>query len=286
MTSIHTLKTDIYTFLQTEKNWQESVQPFFLPNLIGIKSSERKSALRLSQMGDRCPRALWYSIHHPELDQLLPPWVQFKFAYGHLVEALVIALAKTCGHEVTGEQDEISYMGVKGHRDCVIDGCLVDVKSASGRGMDKFKGSLATSDTFGYLDQLDGYLSASAEDHLVRVKDKGYLFAVNRDSGHMEMYEHVHRPESITNRIRKYQEIIGRDIPPLCECGTLPLGVNGNISLDVRASYSAQKYSCCPTLRCFLYSDGPKYLTHVAKRPFNAQGPITEVDRYGRVCYN
>ncbi len=196
MTSIHTLKTDIYTFLQTEKDWQTKVQPFFLPNIVGIKpaaSETPSSRLRLSQMGDRCPRALWNSIHHPELDQLLPPWVQFKFAYGHLVEALVIALAKACGHEVTGEQDEIGYMGVKGHRDCVIDGCLVDVKSASGRGMDKFKGSLATSDTFGYLDQLDGYLSASAEDPLVRVKDKGYLFAVNRDLGHMEMYEHVHR---------------------------------------------------------------------------------------------
>lgn len=283
MSSIYTLKADIYSFLQTEKNWQSKCQAFFSPNLVGVKPQE--SSLRLSQMGDRCPRALWYSIHHPELDQPLPPWVQFKFAYGHLVEALVIAIAKACGHEVTGEQDEISYMGVKGHRDAVIDGYVVDVKSASGNGMEKFKGSLATSDTFGYLDQLDGYLSASSEDPLVRVKDKGFLFAVNRDLGHMEMYEHAHRPERITNRIRQYRSIVEKNMPPPCECGTYAHGASGNIALDVRASYSAQKYSCWPNLRCFLFAGGPVFFTHVAKVPTNRDGPITEVDRCGRIVY-
>jgi len=281
LTSIHTLKADIYSFLQTEKNWQAIAANHFSPNLIGIKSENK--ALRLSQMGDKCPRALWYSIHHPELDQPLPPWVQFKFAYGHLVEALVIALAKACGHEVMGEQDEVTFCGVRGHRDCVIDGCLVDVKSASGRGMDKFRGALATQDTFGYLDQLDGYLSACAEDPLVRVKDKGYLFAVNRDLGHMELYEHEHRPEHIEARVRSYQDIIKLDTPPRCNCGVSPYGESGNLALDVRASYSPQKYSCFPNLRCFLYASGPVYFTHVAKRPTNSRGPITEVDRWGRV---
>src|SRR6266849_6159935 len=40
-------------------------------------------------------------------------------------------MAKAAGHEVLGEQDELTLDGVVGHRDCVIDGCIVDVKTTS-----------------------------------------------------------------------------------------------------------------------------------------------------------
>src|SRR5258705_12324610 len=103
-------------------------------------------------MGPRCPKALWHSIHTPEKAEALPPWVLIKFSYGHVIEALAIALAKAAGHTVEGEQGHVEFDGIVGHRDCVIDGCVVDVKSSSSRGFIKFKdNSISHDNPFGYL---------------------------------------------------------------------------------------------------------------------------------------
>lgn len=245
--------------------------------------------LRLSQMGPRCPCALWHSIHRPHLAEPLPASAVVKFTYGHLLEALVISWAKAAGHEVTGEQDELTLDGIVGHRDCIIDGCLVDVKSSSTPSYSKFKeGTIATSDDFGYLDQLDGYLGASLDDPLLKVKDRGYLLAVDKQLGHMCLYEHRFREASIRNRIREYKSIVERDESPACTCGTVPDGESGNIKLDVPASYNAFKFVCFPNnLRTFLYANGPRYLTKVVRRPRRKDGSlITEVDKHGRIVYN
>lgn len=244
--------------------------------------------LRLSQMGPKCPHALWHSIHSPSLAEPLPASAVVKFTYGHLLEALVIAWAKQAGHEVTGEQDELILDGITGHRDCVIDGCVVDVKSAATRSFIKFKDkTLASMDDFGYLDQLDGYIAASADDPLVRTKDRGYLFAVDKQLGHMVLYEHRLREDSIRKRIEYYKQIIGRDTAPPCTCGTVADGSAGNIKLDIPASYNAFKYVCFPHLRTFLYADGPRYLTKVVRRPRRSDGSyIIEVDKHGKVVYN
>jgi hypothetical protein len=245
------------------------------------KRSER-TGLRLSAMGKKCPRALWYSIHHPELGESLPAWATFKYSFGHVIEALAITLARCAGHEVTGEQDVISVDGVQGHRDCVIDGCIVDVKSTSSFGFKKFKEkTLAKDDPFGYLDQLDGYLVGSHDDPLVRVKDKAYIFAIDKQLGHMCLYEHNIRPVHIRQRIESYKEIVALDVPPRCGCTTLPDGKSGNIKLDVQASYSPFKHCCFPHLRTFLYASGPVYLCTVARKP-----DVTEVDKDGNIVYN
>lgn len=247
-----------------------------------FEAVERKPTLRLSQMGPRCPCALWHSIHKPELNEPLPPWAEIKFTYGHILEALAITLAKAAGHEVTGEQDELIVDGIRGHRDCVIDGCLVDVKSSTTRGFAKFKDkTIATSDTFGYLDQLDGYMAGSLEDPLVRVKDKAYLLAIDKQLGHMVLYEHKPRPDQIREVIARYKRIVSLPTAPACECGTVADGKSGNIKLDTKAAYSAQKFSCFPGVRTFLYSDGPRYLTTIKRMP-----DVTEVDRHGNYLYH
>jgi hypothetical protein len=198
----------------------------------------------------------------------MPPWAEVKFAYGHILEALAITLAKAAGHEVTGEQDALTLEGVTGHRDCVIDGCIVDVKSASSRSFQKFKsGQLALDDPFGYLEQLDAYVVSSAADPLVTNKEQGYILAIDKTLGHMVLYEHTARPEHIVTRIRSSRRIVERTEPPRCECGTRPDGKSGNIQLDVRASYSQYKYCCFPSLRTFLYADGPRYLSEVVRVP-------------------
>lgn len=274
MKDIKTLIPDIYSLVQSKDGWFDERLSHTLSGNIATRLSGQfnenpdKPTLRLSKMGPKCPKALWYSIHHPELAEALPPWATIKFAYGHVLEALVIALAKAAGHEVTGEQDVLSLDGIVGHRDCVIDGCVVDVKSASSRMFQKFKSkSFDQMDNFGYLDQLDGYVVASHDDPLVTVKDKGYLLAIDKTLGHMVLYEHTIRPEQIRQRIVLYKGVVAGSTPPPCECGTRPYGTSGNIGLDITASYSPYKYCCFPTLRTFHYSDGPVYLTKVVRVP-------------------
>ncbi len=263
MKSIYTLIPDIY-HLVSQKGWQNgfSLQVTFPGERPG------QTSLRLSQMGPRCPRAFWYSIHEPEAAEPLPAWAEIKYTYGHIIESLVLNLSKMAGHEVTGEQDELIVDGVKGHRDCVIDGCLVDIKSMSTRGIEKLKNkTLAQDDPFGYLDQLDGYSLGSLLDPLVTVKDKAYIFGVDKTLGHMVLYEHECRHENITHRIRELKGIIERVIPPACTCETRTSGSSGNVELGIRASYSPYKHKCFPNLRTFLYSSGPVYLTKVVRVP-------------------
>ena len=288
MPNITELIKDIHDFLGNNEGWfTDEVAKTYSEEVTGrLRQSfgprESVPRLRLSQMGPKCPRQLWYSIHAPSLAEPLPPSAVVKFTYGHLLEALVISWAKAAGHEVTGEQDELDVDGIKGHRDCVIDGCLVDVKSASTLAFRKFKeGTIAQMDDFGYLDQLDGYLLGSRDDNLVRVKDRGYLLAVDKQLGHMCLYEHHFREQSIRSRITDYKRIIELKEPPNCTCRTIPDGQSGNIKLGATASYSAYKWSCFPHLRCFIYAKGPVYLTKVVRKP-----DVIEVDQYGKIVYN
>lgn len=285
--NIHTLIKDIYDVVGSKQGWYTSSVAEGFARQLGttlvenIGRADEVPRLRLSQMGDRCPSALWHSIHSPSLSEALPPQARIKYTYGHVIEALVIAMAKAAGHEVTGEQDAVYVDGIRGSRDCVIDGCVVDVKSASSMAYQKFKtGSIRMDDPFGYLAQLDGYVVGSLDDPLVRVKDRGYLLAVDKTLGHMCTYEHKVRPEFIKARIGEYKSIVELSEAPACTCGTIADGKSGNIKLDMRASYSPQKHLCFPNLRTFLYASGPVYLTKVVRRP-----EVTEVDKNGKIVY-
>lgn len=286
MPTIDTLITDIQKTITNKNGWftEELAKDYSddLSKRLQLQLNDPREGtrkLRLSQMGPKCPRALWYSLHHPELADPLPAWAEIKFAFGHMIEALTICLVKASGHEVTGEQDVLELDGVVGHRDCVIDGCVVDVKSAASLSFNKFKSpDYDKVDTFGYLDQLDGYVVASGSDPLVRVKDKGYLLVVDKQLGHMVLYEHMIREENIRERIKYYKEIANSSNPPICTCRTIPDGKAGNIKLDTKASYSAYKHCCFPMLRTFLYASGPVYLTKVVRLP-----DVPEVNKDGKI---
>ena len=285
--NIHTLIKDIYDVVESQEGWLTESNVEGLTGELGrqlVQSSGQKDSgavLRLSQMGEKCPCQLWHSVHTPSLGEKLPAAARIKYTYGHVIEALVIAMAKAAGHEVTGEQDVLYLDGVKGHRDCVIDGCIVDVKSASSMAYKKFKdGSIKMDDPFGYLAQLDGYTLASADDPLVRVKDRGYLLAVDKTLGHMCLYEHRIRPDFIRGRIQVYKDIVSSPDAPKCTCGTVADGKSGNIKLDMRASYNPYKHQCFPNLRTFLYASGPVYLTKVVRKP-----DVPEVNKDGKVVY-
>ncbi|MGH7238436.1 MAG: hypothetical protein ACREHG_00050 [Candidatus Saccharimonadales bacterium] len=287
MKTIHTLITDIQYLLDKRDGWFTDELSHQFSDAISTRlkghfgAPERTPTLRLSKMGPTCPRALWYSIHHPELATPLPSWAMFKYAYGHIIEGLAIPLAKAAGHAVTGEQDELIVDGISGHRDCVIDGCIVDIKSTSSFSFKKFKdGSIEQDDSFGYLDQLDGYMVGSLEDPLVTVKDRACLLAIDKQLGHMCLHEHGLREQSIRDRIKSHKEIVRLPVPPGCECGTISDGKSGNIKLDTKASYSSYKFCCFPGLRTFLYANGPVYLTTVVRKP-----DVQEIDQHGKAVY-
>lgn len=289
--SISTLIPDIYSLVKTKGGWfhgeiSEEFSHACARRLEQQFQVKKAPTLRLSQMGPKCPCALWHSIHTPAEAEPLPAWAEIKYSYGHIIEAWAIALAKAAGHRVEGEQDELRVDGIVGHRDCVIDGCLVDVKSSSSYGMAKFKdGSIREDDAFGYLDQLDGYLIGSLDDPLVQVKDKAYLFAVDKQLGHMVLYRHESTPQRqsrLIKRIELYKSIVRLPSSPKCTCETTSDGKSGNIKLGVKAAYNPYKYCCFPNLRTFIYAKGPVYLTHVERRP---DPTILEVDRYGKFIH-
>lgn len=285
---IYQLIQDVYNLVVRRDGWFSNELAADLSVEISTRMQsnfgERREppTLRLSKMGDFCPRHLWYSIHHPELAEPLPAPAIIKFSYGHTIEAMAIALAKAAGHDVQGEQDELSVDGIKGHRDCVLDGCIVDVKSCSSRMFEKFeRKTIREDDPFGYLAQLDGYLVGSADDNLVQVKDRAFIWAIDKTLGKMCLYEHKLRSSFIRDRIQRYKGIVAETQPPRCSCGTVPEGKSGNIKLDVKGSYSPFKHCCFPGLRTFLYASGPVYLTRVVRTPDVIEIPKRNMGRMG-----
>lgn len=287
MKRIHTLIPDIYEQLQKRDGWftdevrQEFANEITL-RLSGQLGQPRKEGkLTLSRMGPKCPCQLWHMVHKPELAEKLPPWAEFKYTYGHVIEAIAIGLARAAGHNVTGEQDELVVDGILGHRDCVIDGCIVDVKSSSSQSFSKFtSGSYEQNDSFGYLDQLDGYLVGSLLDPLVEVKDTAYLLAIDKQLGHMVLYTHHIRERHIRERIAKYKRIVELSKPPACTCPETKDGQSGNMKLAFPATYNPFKYCCKPHIRTFVYSDGIRYLTKVVREP---QPHVRELNHEGKV---
>lgn len=277
---IHQLIPDIYNTITTpgwlDADYFSTVLTKRLQTELGEKTEPPR--LRLSQLGPRCPKALWASIHKPEEATPIPAWANNTYAYGHIVEILTLAQARAAGHLVEGEQDVLCADGIYGHRDCILDGHIVDVKSCGRFLFEKLKRkALADDDLFGYLDQLDGYMYASLQDPRVKVHDIGYILGVDKQLGHLILYEHKLREEHIKRRIRTYQDIVASPTPPECTCKSVPHGSSGNKKLDTQASYSVFRHYCFPELRTFIYAkEGPVYLTEVKNKPL-----VLEVDKYG-----
>lgn len=238
---IKKLIPDIYELLQRREDID-------IPHTFHFGDRKEPPTLRLSKMGDICPRHLWYSVHHPELAEPFSSDTLIKFSYGHGVETLCIGLAKLAGHEVTGEQDELYVDGVRGHRDCVIDGYIVDVKSCSQFVFKKLEtGSIREDDSFGYLAQLDGYMVGSDKDDLVRHKDIAYIWGVDKTLGKMCLYEHHLRRDFILDRVARYKQIVGLPSPPRCECKMIYNKKSGTFKPSVQASYSPYRRYCNPS---------------------------------------
>lgn len=221
--------------------------------------------LRFSSLG-RPDRQLWFMAHPEEGSQeKVTAKTYFKFLYGDVIEALLLFLVKEAGHVVEREQEEIEVEGVKGHIDAIIDGTVVDVKSASPFGFKKFKeGRVLEEDPFGYVQQLAGYA-----DVLTPGVGAAWL-AMDKVSGDLcvsTLSSSVIDDNRPAPRIDHLREVIASDeVPALCH-DPVPFGKSGNEKLPTPCSYCPFKFRCHPSLRAFAYSSGPVFLTRVVEEP-------------------
>lgn len=241
-----------------------------------IAKRRPRGILRASNLGTKCKRKLWYLVNLPDKGEEPEAPAKNKFLYGHLIEEYVLWMLKKAGHKVEKRQETVGITlpngtTIEGHIDCVLDGCLTDVKSANSRGMDKFKfNKLAHDDPFGYLDQLDFYRAALDGDPTISDKDHVQFIAVDKELGHViqDVYDRSH--VSVADTRAKVQAAVD-----LCASPELPArgyfaepdGKSGNMQLCMECKYCEFKGSCWPGLRKFIYANGPRWLTKVVKLP-------------------
>lgn len=275
-----TLPEDIFKILDSETNHEVSEENVewageVFKQLLRTRLQKREEAkgedvLRFSALGKK-DRQLWYQANMPETAEKLPGKQHFKFMYGDILEILMLFLAKEAGHEVTHTQYEVEVDGIKGHMDAVIDGVLVDCKSASPYAYQKFKeGNFVFDDPFGYVQQLSGYAHA-----LGNTERAGFLVCdkVHGDICFAEIDQLDIEANPPAPRIEALREVISQGNPPPRCYDDIPEGKSGNRKLSIGCSYCAFKDKCWSDanggkgLRKFIYSRGPVWLTQVKKEP-------------------
>ena len=280
--SIETVVSDVYKLMK-DKNSSKGVDPEaeiekfgeamkdlmrkeFLPGERIFTSSNK---LRLSAIG-KPARQQWMSARNYTGEKFTAATL-IKFMFGHMSEEFLLMLVRMSGHEVTDEQKRVEVGGVVGHMDCKIDGEVVDVKTASPFGFKKFQdGTMAASDSFGYVAQLKAYAHAEGVrkwSWLAMDKQNGSLALLeyDLDNENDPMYDNYN--EDIVELVESVKTAVaGDEMPEQCAF-PVPEGKSGNMKLPTLCSYCKYKKHCYPTLRAFAYSTGPKFLTEVKELP-------------------
>ena len=218
--------------------------------------------LSLSSIGKPL-RRLWYDLKEPSEEKVSGP-ARLKFLFGDIIETLLLWLCSVAGHDVGHQQEEVVHHGIVGHIDSIIDGEVVDVKSASPRSFMKFfKGTLIEDDPFGYLGQIASYDKEIGRGHPA-------FLVMNKVNGDICLYEpnpDFDLPDT-EQLITNCKEALAKDTPPeqLCYPDEED-GKGGNRRLCKSCAFCPYKKRCWPGLRAFNYSDGVRYLTKIVKEP-------------------
>jgi hypothetical protein len=274
--NISTLIQDIYEVIRGHGGWDQAASKYLGDTISKVsfdrfsKPQEPRGYLSLSSIGTPCQRKLWYKVNEPHKGEPLGPETLGTFFYGDMIEALVIALAKASGHTVEGEQETLNVHGIKGHQDCIIDGMVVDVKSASSYSFDKFaSGSLRENDPFGYISQLSSYLYAGKDDPRVLYKSQAAFLVVKKDRFKLclDRYDFTEELKTKEQEIEDTKIMVKGPQPqdrisPVPQSKTSP-----NMVLDTQCGYCEFRKDCWPEARTFLYSNGPVFMTSVVTLP-------------------
>ena len=275
--SIETIVSDIYGLFTAgpHKCDPERVADFgkhlaeAVAHRLASERDRNEFTLRVSNLG-KPDRQLWYERNSEETKETLSGHTLIKFLFGDILEHLLLFLAKEAGHEVSHEQTEVEIDGIKGHNDAVIDGVVIDCKSASTHSFKKFRdGTLAQDDPFGYMEQLAGYSRGLGG-------LPGGFLAIDKQNGHIALMQvPVEELDAlqIEDRIKYLKDVVTQPEPPERCYDPVPEGKSGNEKLAVGCSYCPHKFKCWADandgigLRSFLYSTGPVHLTKVEAEP-------------------
>ena len=240
-----------------------------------LTRGERKPTLRMSNIG-KPDRQLWYELNMPEKAEKMHPNAYLKFLLGDIFEEVILTLAELSGHSVEGRQDEMEIAGIKGHRDCVIDGVTVDAKTASPYSFKKFEDHLTPdNDAFGYTQQIQSYMEAAKDDPIVTDKTRGAFFVGQKVTGDLCLDIHEKTDFPIEDIIEHKKQVVTLPEPPERCYEPEPYGKSGNMALGINCSYCSFKKECYPGLRMFLYSGRPVFLTEVTREPNVPEVPMT-----------
>ena len=218
MSNIETLVQDIYKCVDEGFDFTEEEAREFghrLANHITYRLNEDKGEpkLRMSNLGTPDCK-LWYQVNAPEVCEKLPPEAKIKFLFGDILEELLLFLSRKAGHEVTGEQTELEFEGVQGHRDAIIDGVQVDVKSASTFSFKKFnEGLRPEDDNFGYIDQQNLYLNAAQDDPELKVKDKLAFLVIDKTVGKICLDIHSKSDVDYKEKVEHKKNVLSNNNP-------------------------------------------------------------------------
>ena len=278
MKNINTIVEDIYELFnltpieRDEKEVDDLIDNFGEMLKVHIKefmySKPRTSGnLRLSAIG-KPDRQLWYDVNTETTEEKLPPSTRIKFLYGYILEELLLLCASIAGHTVEDQQKEVTVEGVLGHQDAVIDGVLVDCKSASGFSFKKFESNtIADDDPFGYMAQISAYAQANG------IAEAAFL-VIDKSTGKICLTP-VHSMEMVnaSTRVKHLKKVVkGSGVPSKCYAA-VPDGKSGNLKLAVGCVYCRHKSMCWSDanqgkgIRTFKYSNGTRELVEVVKTP-------------------
>lgn len=273
---INTLVEDMHNVIEGKGGWTGTLGAIMGDGIATVanqrfsKPQEPRGYLSLSSIGTPCQRKLWYKINQTNDAEKLKPNTLLKFFFGDMIEELALTIAKAAGHDVQGMQDRLDVHGIKGHRDAVIDGMTVDVKSASPYAFKKFKeGNLREDDPFGYISQLSSYVYAAKDDPLVTNKTAGAFLVIDKVNGHicLDVYDFEEELKTKEQEMLDTKKMVAGPIPedripPVPQSKTSP-----NTKLDMTCSYCEFRKVCWPEARTYIYSTGPLHLVDVVNEP-------------------
>jgi len=276
MKTIDTLVEDIESVIYGQGGWNKSVAEAMGKSIADTankrfsKPQEPRGYLSLSSIGTPCKRKLWYKINKPGFGEPLDAKMLLKFFYGDMIEELILAMVEASGHTLAGSQDRLTVHGIRGHRDAVIDGMTVDVKSCSPFAFKKFKeGDLRDNDPFGYISQLSSYVYAAKDDPLVTDKNHGAFLAIDKVNGEicLDVYDFTEELKTKEQEMLAAKDLVAGDIPTE-RISPVPASKSSpNTKLDKSCQFCEYKKACWPNLKMYQYSYGIEYLVHVEKPP-------------------
>lgn len=284
MKTINTLANDILDLLDSTATADLKTEDLVeLAEGIGfqvVKAVQEHVRLRdpkvlyASEVGEPCLRKLWYKLHYPEKAEHLTRETRLKFLYGDILEEVLLFMAKSAGHKVERRQDSVVYefedgWQIRGRIDAVIDGEIIDVKTASPYSYKKMvdEGLTKDNDAFGYSGQL-GFYDMNKEQLEVTGKDPRFL-VMDKQNGKIGLAKAAKGYTTNKRTLERIKDAVkDKDIAPARGFSDAPT-TNGNHKLGINCSYCAYKFDCWPGLRVFSYSNGPQFLTRVKKVPRN-----------------